>query len=232
MMLMRKLHKWISLLVGLQVLLWLTSGLVIALLDPAKVSGAQWRAHTEAAPRSIPPGPLLEPSELPASDLQDALGISLLEHNARAVYRISYTDTEVLLDASDGTRLSVGETKAVALAQEDFSGAGKPLSVSAGVAPDRETRDHHAAYWRVDFSDAAHTSIYISAASGGVLERRNDYWRVHDFFWMLHIMDYTQREDFNNPLIIGVALVAAWLGISGAVLLVVSLRRRGLRYLK
>ena len=82
-----------------------------------------------------------------------------------------------------------------------------------------------------NFSDNSRTSIYISVASGEILERRNDYWRIHDFFWMLHIMDYDQREDFNNLLVIGVALVSTWLGISGAALLITSLRRRGLRYL-
>ena len=36
---------------------------------------------------------------------------------------------------------------------------------------------------------------------------------------MLHIMDYSGRENFNNPLIITVALIALWLGISGFLLL-------------
>jgi len=231
MTLMRKLHKWISLLVGLQVLLWLISGLVISLLDPAKVGGAQWRNLSQITPQTIPPEPLLEPFELPARYLAGALDISLLVQSARAVYRITYTGSEVLLDANDGTRLSMSEAEALALARHDFTGVGEPVTVTAGIAPDRETRNHHGSYWRVDFSDDAHTSIYISVDSGEILERRNNYWRIHDFFWMLHIMDYGRREDFNNPLVIGVALVSVWLGISGAVLLITSLRRRGVRYL-
>ena len=232
MALMRKLHKWISLLVGLQVLLWLISGLVISLLDPDKVSGAQWRHASEPPANPVPAGPVLEPMSLPANHLESALHISLVEHDAKAVYRVTYADSVTLLDASDGSRLSTGETEALAIAQHDFTGDGEPITVTAGSAPGPETRNHHGPYWRVDFSDDAHTSIYVSAASGEILERRNDYWRIHDFFWMLHIMDYDSREDFNNLLVISAALVSIWLGISGAVLLVTGLRRRGIRYLR
>ena len=40
-------------------------------------------------------------------------------------------------------------------------------------------------------------TYYISATTGSVLERRNDTWRWWDFFWMLHIMDYDERENVN-----------------------------------
>ena len=86
MALMRKLHKWISLLVGVQVLLWLTSGLVISLLDPAKVSGAQWRVPVQAIPGTIPSVPILEPFELRAEHLRGALSINLGKYGACLLY--------------------------------------------------------------------------------------------------------------------------------------------------
>ena len=42
---------------------------------------------------------------------------------------------------------------------------------------------------------------------------------------MLHIMDYPGRENFNNPLIISIALIAIWLGLSGFGLLFGSFTR-------
>ena len=42
---------------------------------------------------------------------------------------------------------------------------------------------------------------------------------------MLHIMDYSGRQDFNHPLIITIALIAIWLGISGFILLFGSFSR-------
>ena len=94
-----------------------------------------------------------------------------------------------------------------------------------------ETRNHTGPYWRVAFSDTAESSYYISAWTGDILERRNKYWRTRDFFWMLHIMDYRGHEDFNNLLVIGVSLIAVWLGISGFILLFGSFGRHDFWFL-
>jgi len=229
---LKKLHKWISLLIGLQVLLWLLSGLVISLLDPVKVSGQQWMNPSQDGQQTLPPSALLEPEQLPVEHLNGALGIELTVINAKPVYRIRHVSSDMLLDAIDGAVLTTGSAAAAKLALQDFGGNGEIVAVTPGVAPDLETRDSSGEYWRVDFSDAANTSIYISVSSGETLERRNSYWRVHDFFWMLHIMDYSARKSFNNPLVITVALVSLWLGISGFILLFGSFGRRDFRFLK
>jgi ferredoxin len=231
MRLLKKLHKWIGLLAGIQVLLWLLSGLVISLLDPAKVSGNLWvRASTSATP-SLGSGVLLEPSELPAAWLEDALSVDLTTRHGKPVYLVRRAAGEILVDASDASLITTGQAGAADLARQDFSGAGEIVSIRRGMAPDMETRDSSGAYWRVDFSDAANTAIYISEASGKILARRNNYWRIRDFFWMLHIMDYPGREDFNNPLVIGTSLIAIWLGISGFLLLFGSFKRHDFFFL-
>jgi Na+-transporting NADH:ubiquinone oxidoreductase subunit F len=232
MVFLKKLHKWVSLLIGAQVLLWLLSGLVITLLDPDKVSGQQWMNPASGKQETLSQSALLEPGELPPEHLSGALGISLAVTNGAPVYRIKYVSTEILLDAINGSVLTTGKVEAENLALQDFKGNGEIISITTGTAPDLETRNRTGAYWKIDFSDDANTSIYISVSSGEVLERRNRYWRVHDFFWMLHIMDYSTRKDFNNPLVITVALIAIWLGISGLVLLFGSFSRRDFRYLK
>ena len=40
-------------------------------------------------------------------------------------------------------------------------------------------------------------------------------WRVYDFFWILHTMDYAGRDNFNDPLIVTIGMAALWLSISG-----------------
>jgi len=230
MRLLKKLHKWIGLLTGVQVLLWLISGLVISLLDPIKVSGNLWvRASNPVAPE-LGTGVLLEPAQLSAALLKGApgielTGIELTTRHGKPVYRIRHTSGETLVDASDGSVMKTGKAAAEELARRDFSGDGQIVSVERGTAPDMETRDSGGAYWKVGFSDPANTMIYISESSGEILARRNDYWRVRDFFWMLHIMDYAGRENFNNALVIGTALVTIWLGLSGFLLLIGCFRR-------
>ena len=68
-------------------------------------------------------------------------------------------------------------------------------------------------------NDPDGTRIYVSPETGRVLARRNDYWRVFDFFWMLHIMDYDEREDFNHPLLIIVTLASTLFVLTGVALL-------------
>jgi len=231
MRLFKKVHKWVGLLIGLQVLLWLLSGLMISLLDPLKVSGKQWASTHTPAPPTLEPVTILEPSELPAGLLKDALGIDLTYRHGKPVYLVRRADGKTLVDASNASVIVFDKTAAEQLALEDFSGDGEILSIEKGMAPDRETRDSKGAYWKINFTDRANTAIYISASSGEILERRNSFWRVRDFFWMLHIMDYPGRENFNNPLIITVALIAIWLGISGFLLLFGSFSRSDFSFL-
>ena len=231
MRLLRKLHKWIGLLIGVQVLLWLLSGLMISLLDPDKVSGKRWTSTSVAEFQTLEPVIVLEPAEVPAGLLKDAIGIGLTYRHGKPVYLVKRVNSETLVDASDGAVIVFDKTEAEQVAQKDFSGDGEIVSIESGMAPDRETRGSQGAYWRVNFSDRSNTAIYISASTGEILERRNSFWRVRDFFWMLHIMDYPGRENFNNPLIITVALIAIWLGISGFILLFGSFSRSDFYFL-
>lgn len=229
--LLKKVHKWVGLLIGLQVLLWLLSGLVISLLDPGKVSGKRWASTNPAEPQALEAVTFLEPAELPAGLVKGALGIDLTQRHGKPVFIVRRADGETLVDATDGSVIATDETGAKQTARKDFNGNGEIVSIEKGVAPGRETRNSKGAYWRVNFSDPSNTSIYISASTGEILERRNSYWRVRDFFWMLHIMDYPGRENFNNPLIIAVALIAIWLGISGFLLLFGSFTRSDFYFL-
>lgn len=229
--LLKKVHKWVGLLIGLQVLTWLASGLAISLLDPEKVSGKKWAVTNMAAPPALDTMPLLEPADLPAALLKDALGIELMYRHGKPVYVVSRPGGKALVNAPDASVIVIDQTAARQIALKDFNGNGEIVSIEKGTAPDRETRDSHGDYWRVNFTDRPNTSIYVSASTGEILARRNSFWRVRDFFWMLHIMDYPGRENFNNPLIISVALIAIWLGISGFLLLFGSFTRRDFFFL-
>ncbi len=224
MLFLKKLHKWVGLLIGIQMLLWVCSGLVISLLDPAKVSGRQW-AQAPTSAKALQFDNLLDVQDLPAEIVKDALSIDLKTSWTLPVYQVNRADSFTLLNAVTGLPLQINASDARTVAQENFSGEGEIVSINMGVAPDIETRNSTGPYWRVNFSDDAHSSYYISAWNGDILERRNSYWRFHDFFWMLHIMDYQGHEDINNSLVIGVALITIWLGISGFILLFSSFNR-------
>ena len=228
---LKKLHKWVGLLIGVQVFLWLLSGLVIALIDPIKVSGQKWAPRVTVESQTIDSTQLMDLAQFSAERLENALGIDLMMRHGKAAYLVTRANGESLLNATDGSPIVIDKTDAENLAKQDFKGDGEVVSIEHGMAPDRETRQRQGAFWRVKFSDRANTTIYVSTSTGAILERRNAYWRVRDFFWMLHIMDYPGRENFNNPLIITVALIAIWLGLSGFGLLFGSFTRADFYFL-
>ena len=84
----------------------------------------------------------------------------------------------------------------------------------------------------VEFADDANSTYYISGNTGAVLERRNDSWRLWDFFWMLHTMDYSNRASFNHPLIVTVAIGAVWLALTGLYLVFKTNWRSEARWLR
>lgn len=222
---MRKLHKWFGLVLALQFVLWMASGLIMSLLDHDQVQGHHHRAEKLPQATAWPSG-LLSPSDVLAQAARPLRAVEAFWLRDRPVYRLSDESSAWLLDARDGTRVRVDSATARAVATADYVGqasAGAPELMQSATL---EVRGHPVPIWRVAFNDEDHTTLYVSGQDGGILERRNDAWRLFDILWMLHIMDYTDRDDFNNPLVVTAAAGGLWIALTGAWLLIASLRMR------
>jgi Na(+)-translocating NADH:ubiquinone oxidoreductase F subunit len=222
----RRLHKWVGLLIALQFVLWTGSGLVMSLLDHETVEGHHHRAQHDHKPEPWPATDVRSPARVLAETRQPVQAIEsgwLLE---RPVYRLTHKKQNWLIDANNGQPVVVDAASAATIASADYVGdgqAGPPERLDQATL---EVRGHAPPIWRVDFSDDDNTTIYVSGQDGRILERRNDSWRLFDIVWMLHIMDYTGRQDFNNPLVITMASGGLWIALSGFWLLVTSLHWR------
>lgn len=215
---MRKIHKWIGLLIGLQLVLWMSSGFVMSLLDAEKVRGREFRAP---APAKQPwPSDVVAVGPLLASARDQAVAVTTGWLLDRPVYRLTGEKSTVLIDARNGERVELDALLARRLAQASYTGTGTARPAQL-VEPSLETRAHEGKVWRVAFADGQDTTVYLSQ-QGDVLEHRNSTWRLFDVFWMLHIMDYTGRENFNNPLVVTAAVGGFWLALSGIWLLFTS----------
>lgn len=216
---MRTLHKWVGLVVGLQFLVWLSSGLMMSLLDPDKIAGAEQRAPAAKVAtwpvNTVPPTEALRVAKHSAATLDSGWLLG------NPVYRLQSPDGTEVIDARSGHHIDINPALALQIAQEAYRGAGKPAT-PLYLKKTLETRANPDPVWRVDFSDAQDTTIYVSAQSGQVMEHRNATWRLFDIFWMLHIMDYTERTNFNNPLVVGMGIGGLWLALTGFWLLVIS----------
>jgi uncharacterized iron-regulated membrane protein len=222
---LRKLHKWLGLIVGLQVLLWTVSGLVFAWLDHHNVSG-EHSVREVQSPVLTNAESFAEPASwLPELNSNEILEIRLASVLDRWVWRVETAQGIVLRDATTGDVTKLSEASIRGLAQQHYAGAGRLASVTFHPSATMETRDSGAT-WAARFGDNRGTTLYFSADDGRLVETRNDDWRLFDFFWMLHTMDYQGRDNFNNPLVITIGFAALWLALSGFLLLFKSFRRQ------
>lgn len=219
---MRKVHKWLGVIIALQFVLWMASGLIMALLDHDAVQGRQYRVDQRDYGRPWPVD-AVSMDDLVNGNEQDLYSISSEWLLDRPVYRLFDGDRFHLRDALDASVINIDADIAKSIAAASYSGPG---AVQAPVFVERtlEARPYHGHVWRVDFDDSKKTTAYLSADSGEVLVHRNRTWRIFDIFWMLHIMDYTERVNFNNPLIIGLGVGGLWLALTGVWLLFASFR--------
>lgn len=216
---MRTLHKWVGLLIGLQLLLWMASGVMMSWLDHDKVQGHEFRAH--AGPARAWPADVRSPASFldGRRQIRRVASAWLLD---RPVYRLTDAKGVVLADAVDGKPIRIDRSWATRLAQASYTGPGR-LQTPLLLEWSREVRDHEGLLWRVDSDDGEDTTVYLSAQTGEVLTHRNRTWRLFDVFWMLHIMDYAGRKNFNNPLVVTAGIGGLWLALTGLWLLVASL---------
>lgn len=228
MNLMRSIHRWIGLILGLQLFLWMLSGLVMGLLPHDLVTGHHYKSgYIDKLQSSENRGVENWSDSAWFDEIRGSVySVSLKPFDDRQVYRVQTNKGAMLFDAQTGKAIIIDEQMARKRALQDYSGPGQIVGVSRLEEPSLAIRAHRGAAWRVDFDDAESTSVYLSAEDGRILERRNTYWRVFDIFWMLHIMDYQERANFNNTLIIIAALILLWMGISGIVIWGSSFKRQ------
>lgn len=211
--LLRRIHKWIGLVLGLQFLIWAVSGATMALLDMDRVAGG--KAKPAAVPASFPAGSSAWPAVRRSLGSQPLAGMEVRPLLDRHVIEVATSAGVRLFDAEDGRPIRVDGGLARRVAEASYSGGGRVVAIAPLRELELAVREHKLPIWRVDFADGANSSFYVSGETGKLLERRNDTWRIWDFVWMLHNMDYVNHTSFNHPVIVVLAFGIIWLAITG-----------------
>ncbi|GGD38118.1 PepSY domain-containing protein [Croceicoccus pelagius] len=217
----RRVHKWVGLVLGIQFILWSVSGAMMAFIDMKDVRDQPMIA---ADPVSVPG--LLAPTDIGIGKVE-SLKLSMAD--GRPIYEIGESGSVRIVDGLTGDPVVVDEAL---VRQRAAVIVDAPIrSISLMNKPNLEAREFAGPMWRVDFDDAEGTSAYFAADTGRFLVARGDDWRLWDFFWMLHNMDYADRTSFNHPLIIVVGFGVLFLSGTGFYLLFKSFNRRDFRWL-
>ena len=228
-----RIHRWLGWLIGVQVLVWVTGGIVFSLLP--------FKAWVKGGATVKPPAVMLPagwavrvaPALQAAAQLGEVASLAAVSTPQGPALRLNYRGgLKPVIVPADGTawappdeatlrRFGAGlyQGPAAVIALERV--AGVPLRL--GIVAETGGRGD---LWRLRFDDVLATRIYLDGLTGEFVTSRNEAWVWYDFFWRLHIMDYADGEDFNGTLL-RVASVAAWgLVTAGAVLAALAARRR------
>ena len=125
-----------------------------------------------------------------------------------------------------------GRDEAIAIARAGFVPDAPVSNVDfvEEVSGSSEYRGRELPAYRVEFDHPSGTRIYVSANRGLVMARRNNTWRVFDFLWMLHIMDYENRDDINNVILRILSILGVVTVLTGYLLWILTSRTfHGLR---
>ena len=221
-----RLHIWLGWLIGVPLVMWTVTGLVIVSRPIDEVRGEHLRRDLPT-PALLPGNPV--PIAFPIDNPRQYTEMRVVRQGERAVWLLTTTDGEIERYPADRSRdplPRIDETYARALVArrivggdrvmrvESFSGENAPLDLRRPISS-----------WRLTLDNGAR--VYIHRQTGEIAAVRTRFWRVFDVMWGLHIMDRQTREDTSHPVLIAFAALAAIGSLLGCVLL---FRRRRPRF--
>ena len=163
----RKIHKYLSLAISIQLLLWTVSGIYFSFNKIEDVRGNLY----------------LKPEE---------------QVETPKVNKISHE--RALQIVADKTYL-------------------KPLSLIEITEdkPGSEYRGRDLPLYKIESSNknSKNVNIYIDPYSAKIVAIRSNQWRIWDFMWGLHIMDWNERDDIGNVFLKIFSILALLSAISG-----------------
>ena len=191
--LVRKTHKYLSILISIQLLLWTISGIYFAFNQIELVRGEQYR--------------------LPQVFSIDLSKIDLVLDSVKSIQVARRFGEEILIVRKEaGTEYL--NLEGIALGKLSGEQATNivsrvtsltPLEVEEIIDPEpgSEYRGRNLPLFKVVTKDQEDDAInvYVDAISGQVVAIRSEQWRLWDLMWGLHIMDWETRDEINNWLL-------------------------------
>ena len=219
----RKTHKWLGLFIGLQVVIWSLSGLYMTAVHIDIIHGDH--LVRPAPVKSTNVSQLRDPIGVAAASGADGARLAWVRN--RPAYVLPTEAGEKVVDAVSGGPVEPpSEAEIRSIAKSSYT--GKDEIASAALLSDipGEIRGRKPPLWRVEFDHWNKPTLYFSPTTGELVSRRHELWRIFDFVWMFHIMDFNERENVNNPLLRIFTWGALLMASSGAWLLFYSFHRK------
>ena len=217
---LRRYHIWLGWLIGVPMLLWTVTGVLMVVKPIEEVRGSDLLRDPSVLQSTVRP-------VAPMIDIRPMTRLALEQRAAGPRWVLSFADGgSRLADPVTGRilpRLSASE--AMREVMQRYQGKARVIGATRTdpANPPIELRRAMDG-WMIAMSDGTH--FFVDAGSGDVVARRTAWWRIYDFMWGVHIMDLQTREDAHNPWLIGFGIVAAITTLLALMLLPMTSRRK------
>ena len=212
----RFFHKYLSLIISIQLLLWSVSGFYFDFNKIELVRGEQYLLENQAVDLN------LEEVEITFT----AKNLSFIKRLDMWIIKAE-TDSGLIYSDLSGKKLEAldeEEAKEVVKRKTNL----RPLEAFRIDKPEKraEYRGRDLPLYKVTTSASDGINVYVDAFSGAVTAIRSDSWRIWDFLWGAHIIDYRERDNINNFLLKFFSILALISALSGIALFFKTLRLR------
>ncbi len=223
----RLLHKWIGLLIFIQMIFWVLGGLIFVSIPFLPIiKGEKYINLTSYNNNTINANKLVSLNKI-INNIPNTIKTDLINIGNQPVFKISTLNNNTYyINALTGKKLSTPtQEDIIAIANSIYKGSGKIKDVSyINNAKATQILFVNELYEKtgliqVSYDDFLNNRLYFDEKSGEFYKIRNNAWVIYDFFWRLHIMDYKNGENFNNILVIITTTLALILTLSGSIML-------------
>jgi hypothetical protein len=193
----RNLHRYLSIFVSIQLLLWTISGIYFAYNKIELVRGEQYRLPKNVEYRIF-----------------DRLGTSIIE-------TIEYGEKSYKTYPKGNVIKPLTKEEAIKITAQKTTLNPLEVSLVTELYPGAEYRGTLPVY-KVKTDTKDDINVYVGYMTGDIGSIRSDSWRIWDLMWSLHIMDYRERDNINNILLRILSILALVTSISGITLFFVK----------
>ena len=207
---LRNIHRYLSLFISIQFLLWTISGVFFSFNKIEEVRGEQYLLESKEKDFSIN-SPI---------NINSSGGIKFFYRLDDLVYEVNLGGSFYVYhqDGNPIAKLSFSEAKEIIQTKTNLT----PISVGEISKNERgsEYRGRPLPLFKVESlnKDEKVINVYLDPYSGQIRAIRSTQWRMWDFLWGLHIMDWTDRDNFNNNFIKFFSVLAFISALSGILL--------------
>jgi hypothetical protein len=229
----RKTHRWLGVILGIQFLLWTIGGLYFSWSNMDEIHGDHHKAHIHPLSANLD---LASPKEIieqikQKDSVNFIFDIRLIQILHRPFYQITYSKEHdrgkkvQLANAKTGElRSALAKDEAIEIAKKSFTTdvPVKNVEYLTTTNGHHEYREQPLPAYAITFEHPSNTTVYVASELGTVQKFRNNKWRIFDFLWMLHTMDYQNRDNLSNWLLRAFSIFGLFTISSGFILFFAS----------